>query len=175
MNEEDPQSVTEKLAQFMAQSRWSDVPEDVRPCGCHCEATCRSNREALVLSCATRSPRLAQWGCHRCELVQREECDAIEKKNCSGENMTSFSRHLAQYIVTGVLIVAGGHAAAQPAFPSKPIRIIIPFSPGGTNDILARLLAPKLTETLGQQAIVDNRVVSRNSVESLTLLHGSSS
>ena len=43
------------------------------------------------------------------------------------------------------------------AFPSKPVRIIVAFPPGGGTDIVARLLVPKLTESWGQQVIVDNR------------------
>jgi tripartite-type tricarboxylate transporter receptor subunit TctC len=42
-------------------------------------------------------------------------------------------------------------------YPSKPIRIIIPFPPGTTLDIMSRLIAPKLTERLGQSIVVDNR------------------
>src|SRR6188474_174084 len=73
-------------------------------------------------------------------------------------------------LVGGALIAVCGFALAQPSFPSKPIRIIIPFSPGGTNDILARHLAPKLTETLGQQAIVDNRPGGNTVIASEALL-----
>ena len=57
------------------------------------------------------------------------------------------------------LAVACGFACAAGAqsYPSKPIRIIIPFPPGNTVDIMARLIGPKMTERLGQNVIVDNR------------------
>ena len=47
-------------------------------------------------------------------------------------------------------------AAAQ-AFPSKPIKIIVPYSPGGTTDLVARLVAQKLSERFGQPVLVDNK------------------
>ena len=48
-----------------------------------------------------------------------------------------------------------GIAAAQ--YPSKPVRLIVPFPPGGGSDTLARILSPKLAEVLGQQLVIDNR------------------
>ena len=52
-------------------------------------------------------------------------------------------------------LISGG-AAAQ-AWPAKPIRIIVPYPAGGTSDILARALGPKITEALGQPVVVDNK------------------
>jgi tripartite-type tricarboxylate transporter receptor subunit TctC len=52
---------------------------------------------------------------------------------------------------------AGVHAQSAANFPSKPIRLILPYPPGGGSDIIARPLAQRLAETLKQQVIVDNR------------------
>ncbi len=58
------------------------------------------------------------------------------------------------------LVVVGAsalHAAPADTFPNRPVRLIVPFPPGGGTDILARPMAQKLTERWGQQVIVDNR------------------
>jgi tripartite-type tricarboxylate transporter receptor subunit TctC len=61
--------------------------------------------------------------------------------------------------VLTVLVCAtcGAAHAAQDNYPSRPIRLVSPFPPGGFNDILSRLIGQKLTESWGQQVVVDNR------------------
>lgn len=53
--------------------------------------------------------------------------------------------------------LASGHDAIADVYPSKPIRFIVPFPPGGNTDVLSRLLAQQLTSALSQQVVVDNR------------------
>jgi tripartite-type tricarboxylate transporter receptor subunit TctC len=55
-----------------------------------------------------------------------------------------------------ILVAAAANAQAQ-AYPSKPIRWIVPFPPGGSTDLLARVVGQKLTESWGQQVVVENR------------------
>ncbi|MCE9641626.1 MAG: tripartite tricarboxylate transporter substrate binding protein [Betaproteobacteria bacterium] len=56
-----------------------------------------------------------------------------------------------------LLLLAGGSVLAQQDYPTKPIRFIVPFAPGGGTDFVGRLVAQKLGERLGQQLVIDNR------------------
>ena len=60
------------------------------------------------------------------------------------------------FVAALTLTLAAGIAAAQ-NYPAKPIRIVVPYPPGGGTDVVARTIAQKMHETLGQPAVVDNR------------------
>lgn len=60
-------------------------------------------------------------------------------------------------VLFGLLVILAASAAAAQTWPSKPVRIVAPFPPGGVADVLARAIQPGLQEALGQQVIVDNK------------------
>jgi tripartite-type tricarboxylate transporter receptor subunit TctC len=82
-----------------------------------------------------------------------------------------------------IAMIAAAHVQAQ-TYPAKPVRMVVPLAPGGSTDVLARLLASKLTESWGQQVIIDNRagagttigtdVVARSAPDGHTLLMATS-
>lgn len=61
-----------------------------------------------------------------------------------------------QKLAVAVIALSAGAAFAQ-SYPSKPIRFIVPWPPGGGADVLSRIISPKLGDVLGQQVVVDNR------------------
>lgn len=80
-------------------------------------------------------------------------------------------RALAAGLAAAALLAAApGALLAQPAFPSKPIRIIVPYPPGGATDVAARLLAPRLQEELKQTVVVENRPGASGNLGMVTLL-----
>jgi tripartite-type tricarboxylate transporter receptor subunit TctC len=68
------------------------------------------------------------------------------------------TRMLATVAVLALTVPAGAHLSSAKDFPAKPIRVIVPFAPGGPTDVCARLIAEKLSETLGKQFYVENIV-----------------
>ena len=65
---------------------------------------------------------------------------------------------IRRLLILSACIVAAGLAHGQSAnYPNRPIRMIVPFAPGGASDFVGRILQPKLSEVLGQQVVIDNR------------------
>lgn len=101
----------------------------------------------------------------------------------SSSSVTSSTRRFALVATAAAtLALLGGAAHAQATWPTKPVRIVVPFAAGGTTDILARAVAPELSKAFGQQFIVDNRagaggnvgaeIVARSPNDGYTLLMG---
>lgn len=64
---------------------------------------------------------------------------------------------LKRTVLMIILAIGGTGGVAAQGYPGKPIRMVVPFPPGGGADVVARILSQKLSESLGQQAVVDNR------------------
>ena len=88
------------------------------------------------------------------------------------------------WVALALAAALAGPALAQPAYPSKPLRLVVGFPPGGANDILARLVGAKLQEQWGQPVVIDNKpganaiiateFVARSAPDGYTLLVGAS-
>ncbi len=79
--------------------------------------------------------------------------------------MTLFTRRKAAQALLGFgACAAGPWASAQEAFPSKPLRIIVPTPPGGNLDLVARVIAERLTAGLGQSVIVENKTGASSTI-----------
>ncbi|HEX7221582.1 MAG TPA: tripartite tricarboxylate transporter substrate binding protein [Burkholderiales bacterium] len=85
----------------------------------------------------------------------------------------------------GILALIAAHAALAQAYPAKPIRVVVPFPPGGGTDIVARTVTPKMAEILGQPFVIENRAgaggnigteaVAKSPADGYTLLVASAS
>ncbi|MBI1991427.1 MAG: tripartite tricarboxylate transporter substrate binding protein [Betaproteobacteria bacterium] len=73
---------------------------------------------------------------------------------------------LVVFVAAAVTLVILGNASWAQSFPVRPIRIVVGFPPGGGVDVLARILGPKMSESLGQPVVVDNRVGAGGTIAS---------
>src|SRR6187551_1266165 len=88
------------------------------------------------------------WAMLKCPGFPR----ATNKEDAMRQNFLRSRRSLL-----AALLFAPVLATAQAAYPSKPIRLVVPFTPGGVTDTSGRLIAEQLSKRLGQQVIVDNK------------------
>src|SRR5687767_1123155 len=80
------------------------------------------------------------------------------------ETRRPMQRILRIFIPAALAAVCSAAPAQERPYPTKPIRFIVPFAPGGGADIVARLMGARLTEGLGVQLVVDNRAGASSTV-----------
>ncbi len=80
-------------------------------------------------------------------------------------------RKILSAILSGALLLGVVAAAVAQSYPTRPIRFIVPFAPGGSTDTLARTLSIKLGEALGQQVVVDNRAGGNGNIGTDLVAH----
>ena len=83
--------------------------------------------------------------------------------------MLLFRRSLQRCVLIALALTTSPYAAAQ-GYPSKPVRLIVPFAPGGTTDIVARIVGEKLSGALGQQVLVENKAGGGGSIGALEVM-----
>jgi tripartite-type tricarboxylate transporter receptor subunit TctC len=71
--------------------------------------------------------------------------------------MRHFVRHLRRVALLGCILGGAASAALAQAYPNKPIKLIVPFAPGGFTDVVARILGQKLSVSLGQPFVIENK------------------
>lgn len=89
------------------------------------------------------------------------------------------------FLTSATLLIASGSAQAQDAWPSKSVRMVVPFAPGGATDLAARAVSERLSQMFGQTIVIDNRagaggqvgtvIVAKSPADGYTLLYGASS
>src|SRR5689334_25012848 len=92
--------------------------------------------------------------------------------------------NVLKVVLVCLLAIAGSAVAQDGRYPTRPVRLVVPYAPGGNVDITARAIAPGMTSFLGQSIVVDNRpgaggnlgvnMVAHAAPDGYTLLMGSS-
>ena len=95
--------------------------------------------------------------------------------------MTSLS---ARMLFAAAALLVAATASAQSVYPSRPVRMIVPFAPGGASDFVGRIIQSRLGEELAQQVVIDNRtgaagnigveIAARATPDGYTILLGNS-
>src|SRR5688500_9050306 len=66
-------------------------------------------------------------------------------------------QRLSWLIASAIVLALGGGAVAQEKYPSKPVRVLVPYAPGGATDIVARIVTEPMRQALGQPFVIENK------------------
>src|SRR5689334_4501942 len=83
-------------------------------------------------------------------------CSAIRLNRIMGLTMRRDRTRFAIWLALGAMLLVSGAAVAE-TYPVRPVRIIVPYGPGGIADVVLRMVAQKMSEKLGQQFVIENR------------------
>src|SRR3954470_3666485 len=108
----------------------------------------RAAEQAMNSDTARPGKPIKEARINRSKLMDRQ-CEEVHVNK-----LIRTAMHCCFALVAGATCTQG---LAQSSYPNKPVRLIVPFPPGGSNDIVARLIGQELSASLGQQFIVDNR------------------
>src|SRR5437667_969948 len=113
---------------------------------------------------ATRAARLCRAGRFRFCLLQRGPLTVQERRKIGSNSMLS-RRAAIGMVATGVsALLASARGASALDYPTRPVRFVVGYPPGGATDILARLIGQRLSEKLGQQFVVENKPGAGNNI-----------
>src|SRR5262245_47163274 len=96
---------------------------------------------------------------------RRIACSSLSFHCISGENAVKLPRRQFLHLAAGAAVLPTvSRVALAQAYPTKPVRIVVGFAAGGTQDVIARLLGSWLSERLGQQIVIENRAGAASNI-----------
>ena len=105
---------------------------------------------------------------HRARHRRQPRVRADTRRNCSTASALQLTATWVSCALTVAYFFSAGPGLAASPYPERPVRLIVPTPPGGGGDNVARILAPKLAEILGQQIVIDNRGGAGGSIGAIT-------
>src|SRR5215203_783934 len=129
-----------------------------------------SSRKAKPMRCSNCAGRSIR--CKTQVRLRGRRCPRVRANN--QRRRRSIMRRYRFIAICGLLATHGAvHAAASDDYPSRAVRMVVPFAPGGASDIVGRLMQQKLIQELGQQVVIDNRAGASGNIGVEVAAHAS--